>query len=82
MSTMGTMMRGSEGHLGVVPCKVGEDTILYVAAEIALLGEWVSILLRVNSPSKECVSVMYHAYLMFLRKKRGRLSLCVMVWSR
>ena len=45
------VVRGSNGHLEVVPSQISENTVLDVASQEALLGEWVAIFLGINSPS-------------------------------
>ena len=45
------VVRGSNGHLEVVPSQISENTVLDVTSQKALLGEWVSIFLGINSPS-------------------------------
>ena len=49
--TMVTVMRRSEGGSECVPSEVGEDTVLDVATKIALLGQRVTVLLGIHSPS-------------------------------
>ena len=45
------VVRWSNGHLEVVPSQISENTVLDVTSQKALLGEWVSIFLGINSPS-------------------------------
>ena len=45
------VVRGSNGHLEVVPSQISENTVLDVTSQKALLGEWVSIFFGINSPS-------------------------------
>ena len=46
-----TVVGGSNGHLEVVPGQISEDTVLDVASQETLLGEWVTVFLGVHSPS-------------------------------
>ena len=62
-----------DGNLEVVPCEIREHTVLDVASEVSLLRERISVLLGVHSPSIE-FKLERCTHLMFLLKKRGRLS--------
>ena len=73
MTVAVTVVGRCDCHLEVVPCHVGEHTVLDVTSEVTLLREGIAILLRVHSPSM-ATSNNDHDYLMFLLKKRGRLS--------
>ena len=54
------MVRGGDCNLEVVPCQVGEDSVLYVASEIALLRQRITILLRVYSPPIRVVNNFFY----------------------
>ena len=51
ISVVTVVVRGSNGHLEVVPSQISENTVLDVASQKTLLGEWVAIFLGINSPS-------------------------------
>ena len=53
---MPMVVRRSDRHLEVVPRHVSEDSVLDVASEVPLLGQGVSVLLGVHSPSRPKLS--------------------------
>ena len=45
IAVVASMVGGGDRNLEVVPCEVGENTVLDVATQVSLLGERISILL-------------------------------------